>query len=444
MKLLDGSPYLLDARTGPKIIEAASRLSERVELLRRHGPLHEKTLLRLRKEWGVRQVYESAGIEGNQLDMSETQMAIQKGITVSGKPPEHSEEVQNLHRALDFLETLVAEKSPLREREIREVHDIILGPTSRDRGVYRTVDVAISNSPHKPPTFIRVIDEMAAYVAWIEKGYSNVPTPLLAAVCHAWLVHIHPFRDGNGRTARAVMNLLLMRHGFPVVVVRRTDRQRYYEALRRSDEGDIGPFLELLTERCDDGIKQIDRLRKAEEGLSIALEQVRAAEERHYRMWLDGVRLMATSMEDAIKTVEEQDPGFTAQVQHYDAPEFDQYKALCARDASGATWLIRLSLSRGGERHSVLLWVGFASDPLLAGLKESKTIPSVLVSMENPNAVPQWVLADETFVASEREFAFLRGRYYARYRDGKLREYESVVTLTSAFVRSLIEGWFAA
>lgn len=443
MDLLSGSPYLLDDQTGPKIIASASTLTEEVQLLRRRGSLREETLRRLREEWGIRQVYESAGIEGNQLDMSETQMAIQRGITISGKPPEHSEEVRNLHSALGYLEELAQVNEPLSEREIKEIHGIIVGPDYKDRGAYRTVEVEITNSPHKPPTCIVVPEQMQKYVAWMAQAYNSVPAPLLAAVCHAWLVHIHPFRDGNGRTARAVMNLLLMRQGFPVVVVRRKDRQRYYEVLRRSDDCDIGPFLELLTERCHDSLTQMDRIRKASEGINIALERVRAAEERKYRIWLDGIRLMASALDDALKNVAEAAPAFSAQVQLYDTPDLDDYLALSARDISGSTWLMRLALARGAKRSAVLLWVGFSSDSLLSGLKETSAFPSVWVSMENPSGSPKWILADATFPPTPREFAFLGGRYWGRLRDGKLREYDSVVTLASDFVASLIEGWFA-
>jgi hypothetical protein len=161
-------------------------------------------------------------------------------------------------------------------------------------------------------------------------------------------------------------------------------------------------------------------------------------------MWLDGVRLMATSFEDAIKKVEEANQAFVAQVQHYDSPEFDDYNALCARDASGATWLIRLTLARGAKRHSVLLWIGFSSDPLLSNLKEASAFPTVWVSMENPNGLPKWVLADASFPPTAREFAFWGGRYYVRTRDNKSRSYDSVVTLASEFVAELLEGWFAA
>src|SRR5258708_3350178 len=148
MDILSGTPYALDPRTGPRIVESASALVGDIALFHRQGRLSDETLQRLRKEWGFTQVYESAGIEGNELSLNETQMAIQRGITISGKPPEHSDEVRNLHEALQYLEQLASSRTPLSERELREIQQLIVGRTSVGAGGYRTIEVTITNSPH--------------------------------------------------------------------------------------------------------------------------------------------------------------------------------------------------------------------------------------------------------------------------------------------------------
>jgi Fic family protein len=442
MHLLEGTPYLLDDATGPKIVRAASDLEDQVANLRSSGTMNLETLKRLREEWGVVQVYESAGIEGNSLDLSETRMAIQRGITISGKPTGHSDEVRNLHLALEYLESLASAKGAPSEREIREIHALVVGDDDPNRGRYRSIDVEISHAPHKPPSHLLVPDQMAAFGAWITRSESVVPPLLLAAVCHAWLVHIHPFHDGNGRTARAVTNLLLMRRGVPVVVIRRKDRQRYYEALRASDECDIGPFVELLVDRCRDSIRQIDRVNTAAGGLSLALAKVRAADERRYRTWADGIRLLATAMEDAFKLVEEADASFQSSVQRYDLPSFEDYQMLSIRDPSGATWLERYEIRRAGVRKAALLWTGFSSDPFIQALGAPSPFPSIWVSMENPARAPRWIPADASFPAGARELAFHDGRFVARMDSGAVRKYDSVTALATEFVAALVGGWF--
>ncbi len=285
MGLLSGTPYLLDDARAPRILQVVKKLENEIRLLRSSGSLDENTLAKLRQEWGIQSVHESAAIEGNQLTLSETEIAIQRGITISGKPPEHSSEVQNLNEALKYLESLARSRSPVTQWEIREIQSLVLGRTG-DSGAYRMVEVQITNSPHKPPHPILVQEQMDEYAEWLAQA-TDVPVPLLAAVSHAWLVHIHPFRDGNGRTARAILNLQLIRAGYPIVIVRRKDRERYYESLRASDEGDLTLLLDLIVERIEDSLRQIDRARKSVTGISLALQKVKEQEARRDKIWLD-------------------------------------------------------------------------------------------------------------------------------------------------------------
>jgi Fic family protein len=132
--LLADTPYLLDESSGPQAMEQARKLHEEVSLLRIRGELDPATLESLQREWRLKQVYESAGIEGNSLTMTETRMAIQRGVTISGKPPVHSEEVRHLNTALVYLETLARSNEALTEWEIREIQKLIVGPEDRNGG----------------------------------------------------------------------------------------------------------------------------------------------------------------------------------------------------------------------------------------------------------------------------------------------------------------------
>ena len=284
-EILAGTPFLMEPEHGKKVLAAAVELENEVRILRSRGQLEPQTLARLRQEWGFLQVHESTAIEGNELSLNETEMAILRSITITGKPPKHSLEVRNLHAALEFLESLAETNGALTEHEICNIHNLVLGAEDRDAGRYRTIEVAITNSPHKPPMAIAVPSEMQKLVDWLRTRSSQLPVPLVAAVTHAWLVHIHPFADGNGRTARAVTNLLLMRAGFPVVLIRKSDRQRYYETLRAADDGDLGPVLELFVNRSQDSLRQIDRIRFSAAQINNAIIQVQAAERQRFQIF---------------------------------------------------------------------------------------------------------------------------------------------------------------
>jgi Fic family protein len=442
MELLHGTPYLLDESRAPRILQAIKGLEDEIRLLRSNGSLDEKTLAKLRQEWGIQSVHESAAIEGNQLTLNETEIAIQRGITISGKPPEHSREVQDLNEALQYLETITGSHSPISQWEIREVHGLVLGRAG-DSGAFRNVEVEITNSPHKPPHPIKVQEQMDDYTMWLS-GATDIPVPLLAAVSHAWLVHIHPFRDGNGRTARAILNLQLIRAGYPIVIIRRKDRERYYEALRASDGGDITLLLELIIERVQDSLRQVDRARKAVTGMSLALQKAKEQEERRYRIWADALRLFRSTFEDLAKNIESESD-FSVSLQPYDLPSLEDFAKLHARDPSGNTWFLRLRLERERNERSILLWIGFSSDRLTSRLKLSQPIPSIRLSTRNPNPPPSWIEVGPDFPSRAREFVYHDGRFY-RFEEGdedrSLKEYSSVIDVVAEFLRELIEGWF--
>lgn len=110
--LLEDTPFVLGPDSGTRVLQAAMDLQNDVRLLHSQGTLEPETLAQLRREWGFLQVHESAAIEGNELTLSETQMAIVHGVTISGKPPKHSMEVRNLHNALESLESLARSQAP--------------------------------------------------------------------------------------------------------------------------------------------------------------------------------------------------------------------------------------------------------------------------------------------------------------------------------------------
>jgi len=409
--ILHGSPYLLDDEQGAVLLRASADLIEKVALLRRSGALDDSTLSLLRREWNVEQVYESAGIEGNTLTLNETKLAISRGITISGKPPEHTDEVVHLHEAHRYLEELLKEAGPITQRQLLDVHALVLGRGASGAGEYRRVEVAIGNQRHKPPHPLKVQELMDGYFAWLARAVDDCPVPLQAAVAHAWLVHIHPFRDGNGRTARAIMNLLLMRAGFPIVIIRRKDRQRYYDALAASDEGDIGPLLELFVARATDSLRQIDRVRQAATGVSLEMERIAVAEERSVSVWNAAIGLLCEEIAAALERVRTQDPLFRIEWRQFEPLEVEDYRALCARETISQSWIARFSIARGQRAFRALLWAGFASEEMGQAAAGK---PALFISEPNPDGYPQWRRPTSTFPSSLREIVYADGRFLVR------------------------------
>jgi len=210
-------------------------------------PLPQSVLVNLRKQFAIELAYNSNAIEGNTLSLKETRMVIEEGITIRGKPLREHFEAINHQKAFNFLEELVKSNSQITEDEIRGIHRIILTGIEDDyAGRYRDVNVRILGAIKSPPRFEKVPARMSEYVDKIMKNPDGLNTIEMAAFIHYGLVEIHPFIDGNGRTARLLMNLFLMRNGFPVTMVLKADREKYYERLKSADEGDIKPFMDFM------------------------------------------------------------------------------------------------------------------------------------------------------------------------------------------------------
>ena len=185
--------------------------------------------------------YDSNGIEGNTLTLQETALVLDKGITIGGKSMREHFEVINHKEAIDYIKDLVKEKEPLSKRVLLDIHHLILKNIDNENaGRYRNVDVMISGSAHKPPTFLQVENLMEEYVNFYEENKSTLNPVILSAEIHERLVTIHPFIDGNGRTSRLVMNLILLQHGFPITNISSQNdlRDEYYTSLETVQTGE--------------------------------------------------------------------------------------------------------------------------------------------------------------------------------------------------------------
>ncbi len=198
----------------------------------------------------IEYTFESNRIEGNTLTLRETDLVVNKGLTVGGKSMREHLEAINHYEAILYIRDLATRGATLDEREIRNIHALVLRGIDRDNaGRYRSLPVMISGSRHVPPQPWAVPKLMEEYGLWLTGESLSLHPVLRAAEAHERLVTIHPFIDGNGRASRLVMNLILLANGYPIAnIPGDTDsRMAYYSALEKSNlEGDKQDFLVLI------------------------------------------------------------------------------------------------------------------------------------------------------------------------------------------------------
>ena len=193
--------------------------------LDRRRPLTSGELKRLQDEFLVEFTYNSNAIEGNTLTLQETALALE-GVTIDKKPLKDHLEAVGHRDAFLYIVSLVNDKVPTSERIIREIHSLVLINKPEDKGVYRRIPVKIMGAHHEPPQPYLVPVQMERLVADLSRD--NRHTIETAALFHLGFEGIHPFIDGNGRTGRLILNLMLMRAGYPPIDVKFTDRRKYY------------------------------------------------------------------------------------------------------------------------------------------------------------------------------------------------------------------------
>jgi Fic family protein len=199
--------------------------------------------------------FESNRIEGNTLTLQETHLVINEGITIGGKSMHEHLEAINHKEAIALLMDLVSNKTPFTAFRLKQLHQLILkGIDTKNAGVYRRLPVRISGSAHIPPEPYLVDKLMEDYFLFYESQKSIVHPALLAAEMHERLVSIHPFVDGNGRTARLVMNLILLQNGYTIANLKGNlaDRMRYYQALEKVQiNHENEDFYQLILEHAE-------------------------------------------------------------------------------------------------------------------------------------------------------------------------------------------------
>lgn len=202
-------------------------IEKKLEILKKRRPLTEGELERLNEEFLVEFTYNSNAIEGNTLTLRETDMVL-RGLTIDQKSFKEHMEVIGHKEAFDYVRQLVSENAPISEKIIKDIHYFVLADKKDDRGVYRRVPVRIMGAAHEPVQPYLIVPKMEELLERYKSSEEDIVTKM--ARFHIEFEGIHPFIDGNGRTGRLLVNLELMKAGFPPIDIKFTDRLKYYQA----------------------------------------------------------------------------------------------------------------------------------------------------------------------------------------------------------------------
>lgn len=228
------------------------RLYKKKQDLQISRPLPNIALNKIRESLSIEWTYNSNSIEGNTLSLRETQMVIQEGITIKGKSLREHFETHNHDKAIDYLYTIVNDDYSLRSIDILSLHSLVLRSIEEDfAGRIRNGGVRISGANFVPPNANKVSDYLDELIDFINTNPLHLNDIELATIFHHKLVWIHPFFDGNGRTVRLSMNLLLMRCGFPPAIILKNDRKKYYEALNQANNGNYQKLMLLMCQALE-------------------------------------------------------------------------------------------------------------------------------------------------------------------------------------------------
>lgn len=199
---------------------------KKVELDERR-PLTEGEVERLNEEFTVEYTYNSNAIEGNTLTLRETDLVL-RGLTIDQRPLKDHMEVVGHKEAFNYVRELVKENATLTESIIKQIHFLVLADKKDDRGVYRRIPVHIMGAHHEPVQPYLIEPKMEQLLLDYATSEDHIVTKL--ARFHIDFEGIHPFIDGNGRTGRLLVNLELMKAGYPPIDIKFTDRVAYYNA----------------------------------------------------------------------------------------------------------------------------------------------------------------------------------------------------------------------
>ncbi len=365
-RAVSGKPFTVDG-SAKGLLQA---LDEQVGNMWVHGELDPSLLIEMYKRVKLDELYHSNKIEGNSLTFGETAEVIESHKEIPGKSLKDQQEARNLSAALDYVHEIGMDNSiALTQITLRRIHSLILNELQADAGIYRTTQIEITGSRFSPPEAFQVpamMTELSDYAKQVTSpGWAYGDSPVFcAAAAHAWLAQIHPFTDGNGRAARALMNLILMRRGYPPCIITEDDRPRYIDALESSwESGNLTSFIELAHENVNEQLKGRDWL----VSLSARLEQIVAPDvEREYRIWRNAMAYLKSLFRHTIDNLNASNMQGQLRLRFIDYGELDLEKYDALRDGVPArkTRYFGIEATSAAKRQLYAFSFGVANPPV--------------------------------------------------------------------------------
>ena len=211
-----------------------------------HRPLSQAELWELRKSLWVAFTHHSTAIEGNTLTLGETKLVLEDGLTIWGKTLREIHEVSNHHVLLEMLYDFLQHTQDIDEVYICRIHKEVMKHLDDTGGEYRKLQIALSWDELLPPKASEVPEKMKDFLDWYNKQKDTLHPVLLAWEFHYRFVKIHPFLDGNGRTIRLIFNMILMKQGYPMIILPKIRRAEYISTLHSSSS--LQDFLQFFAD----------------------------------------------------------------------------------------------------------------------------------------------------------------------------------------------------
>jgi len=321
-----------------EIEEELTHIEKTIDKLntKRDEGLSKELLENLKRQLLIKQVYHSNAIEGNKLSLRETELIL-NGMVINERPLKDEIEARSLARATEYLYSLIDGREPLTKRTLLELHSLIMqNIPGLEAGKFRTHDVQIKNSEHKPPSFLDVEKQVDELFQWMNRNSHKYPPLVMGAILHHWMTWIHPFSDGNGRVSRMFLNFFLLQKGYPEIVIKISDRDNYYNSLIKADKGEASKLVELLTDNIKDTISAYEELinedQRQKEWVKrysvIKDDQYAKEKAKHsydYEVWKNQMAVFKTLFKKSLTDIDQQIPQLEIDFKDYEIITFNQY-----------------------------------------------------------------------------------------------------------------------
>lgn len=310
---------------------------------------------KLKKQLLISQVYNSNAIEGNKLSLRETELILD-GLVINDRPLKDEVEAKSLANATEYLHSLIDGREPLTKRTLLEIHGLIQADIpNHEGGKFRGGEVQIKDSDHTPPSFLTVESHVDRLFQWMNRNSHKYPPLVMASILHHYLTWIHPFSDGNGRTARLFLDFYLLQKGYPEVIVKISDRDEYYNSLIEADKGNITRLVELFSEKVRQTVNIYEEfINESERQKSWKAKYKEISEENYvkaketysfeYEVWKNQISVFKALLKESVSEISDYLPNLELSIREYDLLSFSQYLDILEDRKVTNTWYVNFNV----------------------------------------------------------------------------------------------------